>query len=752
MIFQLSDHSLPKKPKKKMTSSVGRVLYQEDYRKFKMVKKELAAFLASEDLDPANPRLCLLLARNVHSNGTQLYLPLMVAEIVALPGITSHYRVLHHFKHHRDFPFAVHGVGNNVAVSTSISLSTTCQWDLVVPVSHYMNASSRPLGDYSHLTRSQKQKKFNGEKARIAAQEYLETPHLSKTIVATRYGVSLSTLNDAVKRLKRLRELHVDNEGDAQLMDYRTAPDQSARKRVASVALLNVLNSPLSPSKRCRLVPEMSFKYNIPERTLRDRLKSVNPSISKAAEGARRRKLSASTEQFLTTFFAICNVQNTQISVQQADAICELMATTTDCPEIKVFDAKLEENGAVNLTSLLREQETQLGRNFGWRFRQRNGFQSSKAKQMDSRRLKASDVNNIAMWLNEDAFKILSSTPPELIFNADEIGFAHTVNSSNQHSRYVSFTNAKKKHSKNVIYKVKETEADPKTLTTVTACVSAAGGIVPPMVTAASSIAKHKTECHTFNPRFETLAKSKLYPGVNENVFLVFTSNGWNNSNAFFEYVKWFDAHTMHLAQTHDTDDQLRQRVLIVDNHYSHYCKSVLDYVTSRRITLLLLPPNTTHVLQPLDVGVFSNLKKKVRSLATEWCPSPSMGPDGKLRYGHFDILTNFMNALNQTLLHDFEQSKIAQAFVTAGIYPPEKSLFNPAVRTVMKHFDAHANMKDIFLRNILPITQCNNKPRTRTIAGATATTLPENPPSPLVPLIRDEAFFIGENDLESLS
>ncbi|CUS22690.1 LAQU0S06e03818g1_1 [Lachancea quebecensis] len=724
---------------------IGRVLYQEDYRKYKIVKREILAFLKEHRLDVGNPSLFLLLSHNTHSNGTNLYLPLMIAESVT-QNENMNYRVIHHFKHHHSFPAVIREANGNSNVSTSITIRSTCPWDLVVPLLQYFHASVRPSGDYSHLTCSQKQKKFNGEKAKIAAQEFLNNPRSSKSTIANRYGVSLSTLNDAVKRLKRQREV---SEGHDQLLDYKSAPDQLSRKRVATVALLNVLNSSLSPSKKSRLVPHISFKYNIPERTLRDRLKNSNPSVSKAAEGVRRRKLSPSAEQFLTTFYAICNIQNSQITVQQADAICELMAATTDCPEIQFFDYKLEENGAINLPRLLREQETRLGRNFGWKFRQRNGFHSSKARQIDCRRLKASDVNNIAMWLSEDAFKILSTTPAELIFNADEIGFAHTINSTNKHSRYVSFTSSQKKHSKGIIYKAKESESNTKTLTTVTACVSAAGKIVPPMVTASSSIAKLKTECHTFNPRFETLARSKLHPGVGENTLLLFTSNGWNNSKAFFEYIKWFDSHTEHLTYDPEGNVPQKQRVLIIDNHYSHYCKSVLDYVAARKIVLLLLPPNTTHVLQPLDVGVFSCLKKKVRTLATEWCPHPSAGTDGKPRYGHFDILCNFMNALNHTLSFDFEQVKISQAFSTAGIYPPEKSLFNPAIRTVMKHFDAHARMKDIFLNHILPTTQCNRL-AFRSIAGATSSQA-ENPPSPIVPLIGNEAFFIGEEDLESL-
>ncbi|CEP63980.1 uncharacterized protein LALA0_S09e06920g [Lachancea lanzarotensis] len=742
------------------SAAIDRVLYQEDYRKYKLVRKELAIFLGSQKLDASNPKFYMLLAKNVHSNGLHLYLPLMMAEILETSdvGNTSDasvaYKVLLHFKHHEKFPILAQTAEGTTQSSFEFQLSSTCNWVHVMPVAQYLMASTRPSGDYSHLTGEQRQKRFNGEKARIAAREYLNDPKSSKSTVASRYELSLSTLNDAIKRLQRQRGLGHDENAE-QVIDYRQTTDKIARKRVASVALLNVLNSQVSPSKKCKLVSQVSFKYNIPERTLRDRLKDFNPSISRVAEGIRRRKLSPSVEQFLTTFYAISNLQNSQVTVKEADAICELMANTTNCSDIKLLNHSLGDNETISLREMLRHHEIQLGRNFGWRFRHRNGFTSSKAKRMEKHRLKASDVNNIAMWLNEDAFKILSSTPAELIFNADEIGFAHTLNTINQHSRFVSIRNPTNGHKKGVVYKVKEAEDNPKSLTTVTACVSAAGAIVAPMVTAASSIAKDKRDCHVFNPRFEALARSKLHPGVGENVNLLFTSNGWNNPAAFLEYIKWFDAHTVDVAQDHSDGGRLRQRVLIVDNHFSHYCPSVLELVSKRRITLLLLPPNTTHILQPLDVGVFSNLKKKVRALATEWCPAPTLGPDGKHRHGHFEILCNFMNALNHTLLHDFEHSTVCQAFRTAGIYPPERSLFNPAVRNVMKHFDSHARMKDIFLTNILPLSH-NARSQPRSIAGARVSNEDrsegaQNAPSPMVPLVRDQAFFIGEEELESL-
>ncbi|SCU80637.1 LAMI_0B03224g1_1 [Lachancea mirantina] len=738
-------------------SEITRVLHQQDFRKYKTVRKELLRFLAERGIvNVQNDAWVLLLCQNRHSNGVNLFLPLMVAEkteVVVTEETTEEqeprlltayrtaYRAAYHFKHHEEFPVLL----SNSSVSSQMRVGTVYFWDLTVSVFDYLSALNRPLGDYSHLTDSQRQKKFNGEKARIAAKDYLNnSSRTSKSIIASRYGVSLSTLTDAVRRLQRDHETSEGQSG--LLMNYRTTSDSESRKRVASVALLNVLNSSVSPSKRCRLIPEVCFKYNIPERTLRDRLRAVNPAISKAAEGIRRRKLSPSAEQFLTTFYAMCGAQNTHISVKQADAICELLATTTDYQESDIFDFTPDASGHVNLSNLLKEQELKLGKNFGWRFRYRNGFASTKAKKMDARRLKASNVDNIAMWLSDDAYSILSSTPPELIFNADEIGFSHTIDNSQKHSRFVS-VGVPQGTRRNVVYKVKETEDDTKALTTVTACVSAAGVVIAPMVTVATSTIKDRLACSHFNMRFENLAKPKLHQDAHKNVHVVFTKNGYNNSSAFIEYVKWFDQNTQHLVQS-SNGLRHQKRVLIIDNHYSHYCKPVLDFVASKNIVLLLLPPNTTHLLQPLDVGVFSVLKKRVRNLATEWCPSPETTEDGKLRYGHFDILCNFINALYHVLKNGLSGNEICLAFKNSGICPPTEALFNPAIRNVVKHFDSHARLKTIFLHNILPLVECTRSSERRNLAPGLDETIPA---SPIVPLVNESGFVIGEEGIESL-
>ncbi|KAI6877959.1 hypothetical protein KC360_g8943 [Hortaea werneckii] len=52
-----------------------------------------------------------------------------------------------------------------------------------------------------------------------------------------------------------------------------------------------------------------------------------------------------------------------------------------------------------------------------------------------------------------------------------------------------------------------------------------------------------------------------------------------------------------------------------MDGHSSHVTANVIAFCMENAIDLLILPPHTSHILQPLDVGVFAPLK---RALASE--------------------------------------------------------------------------------------------------------------------------------------
>ena len=75
--------------------------------------------------------------------------------------------------------------------------------------------------------------------------------------------------------------------------------------------------------------------------------------------------------------------------------------------------------------------------------------------------------------------------------------------------------------------------------------------------------------------------------------------SGWMEEIHFFKWLEQqFNPFTKHLVETGPV-------VLFFDGHYSHLSIALIKRARQLGIHLFCLPPNTTHILQPLDVGVF---------------------------------------------------------------------------------------------------------------------------------------------------
>lgn len=85
--------------------------------------------------------------------------------------------------------------------------------------------------------------------------------------------------------------------------------------------------------------------------------------------------------------------------------------------------------------------------------------------------------------------------------------------------------------------------------------------------------------------------------------FFACSKNGWSDDTLGLNWLQnVFDRFTK--AKTTARD----RRLLIVDGHNSHVNLPFIEYANNNRIILAVLPPNSTHRLQPLDIGMFSPL------------------------------------------------------------------------------------------------------------------------------------------------
>jgi len=107
---------------------------------------------------------------------------------------------------------------------------------------------------------------------------------------------------------------------------------------------------------------------------------------------------------------------------------------------------------------------------------------------------------------------------------------------------------------------------------------------------------------------------------------------GCINKSTFDSWCKWF------VSKTNSIRNKLKleeNAILILDGHNSRENPDAIKYLKENKVTLVILPSNSTHVLQPLDVSIFSPFKNYLTKSLT----SPLMGE------GFFMISESFFSA-----------------------------------------------------------------------------------------------------------
>jgi DDE superfamily endonuclease len=78
---------------------------------------------------------------------------------------------------------------------------------------------------------------------------------------------------------------------------------------------------------------------------------------------------------------------------------------------------------------------------------------------------------------------------------------------------------------------------------------------------------------------------------------------GWTSNDHGIQWLHRFHAYTRG-----PNDGIIPKSLLIIDGHASHVSKGFIDFAMANSILIVIFPPHSTHVLQPLDVGIFSPL------------------------------------------------------------------------------------------------------------------------------------------------
>ena len=176
---------------------------------------------------------------------------------------------------------------------------------------------------------------------------------------------------------------------------------------------------------------------------------------------------------------------------------------------------------------------------------------------------------------------------------------------------------------------------------TVLACTSAAGYCIPPFV-----IFDRKT----LNP--------EMTQGEVPGTLYGLSQNGWIDKELFSD---WFFCHFLAFAPP------IRPLLLLMDGHSIHYCPDVIKEATEQKVIVFVLPPNTTHLSQPLDKGPFSPLKVAYRQMCHEFmCNNPGR------QITRYDFSKIFSSAWYSAMT----MCNIMSGFKTTGVCPFNKNIF----------------------------------------------------------------------------
>jgi len=174
--------------------------------------------------------------------------------------------------------------------------------------------------------------------------------------------------------------------------------------------------------------------------------------------------------------------------------------------------------------------------------------------------------------------------------------------------------------------------------------VNSTGWTLPPQIILAAE--DHQSHWYHTIPKDYTISVSK---------------NGWTNDElALYWLQNIFERYTASRTVG-------RYRMLILDGHGSHATAGFDKFCMDRRIIPLYMPPNSSHLLQPLDVCCFSPLKHLYGQKIQEMIRYniPSIGKEDFL----YIYPTVHQNALSS--------SNIQNGFASTGLIPlsPERVL-----------------------------------------------------------------------------
>jgi hypothetical protein len=278
--------------------------------------------------------------------------------------------------------------------------------------------------------------------------------------------------------------------------------------------------------------------------------------------------------------------------------------------------------------------EASLGRHWMEGLYRRNPQVKTKiGKRIDYTRVKEATPANINKFF--DLLETVSYVKPENIWNADEAGIMEGMGLNGLVVR------SSQVNPKSVPIKGNQNRA----WTSFVECINAQGRSLTPLVIFKAASIQHQWFAND----------------LDENWQITYSENGWTSNDINQEWLeRIFIPETQFLLA-----DESDIRLLVVDGHGSHTTDDFMFTCFSNNIYLLFLPAHTSHILQPLDLGIFSPLKRAYRRFLAELDSLTDSAPIGKL---------NFLRCLSKARKQAITRRNILSGWRATGIWPIQRN------------------------------------------------------------------------------
>lgn len=149
---------------------------------------------------------------------------------------------------------------------------------------------------------------------------------------------------------------------------------------------------------------------------------------------------------------------------------------------------------------------------------------------------------------------------------------------------------------------------------------------------------------------------------ASDSAYFGVSDNGWSNEEYGLRWLEIFNKVTKAKANLRGTSRGAQnKRLLILDGHSSHINMQFIDYADRNGILLSVLPPHSTHRLQPLDIEVFGPLSRAYSKHASE---------DLRDGFGFMSIKkTDFWQLFKAAWKDPLTPENIRAGYASAGIH-----------------------------------------------------------------------------------